>query len=52
LQHKAGCTSNTLLAASTHMQQELTSLNRDVRHLGNAIYFQIGGWDVPAWSKR
>ncbi|MGO8542937.1 MarR family transcriptional regulator, partial [Rhizobium leguminosarum] len=33
LQHKAGC---------------LGALNHDVRHLRNAIYSQIGGWDAPA----
>ncbi|QXC52913.1 MarR family transcriptional regulator (plasmid) [Agrobacterium salinitolerans] len=48
LQHKAGCLSDTLLAASTQTPQELSALNRDVRHLRNAIYSQIGGWDAPA----
>lgn len=43
LQHKAGCLSDTLLAASTQTPQELATLNRDVRHLRNAIYSQIGG---------
>lgn len=48
LQHKAGCLSDTLLAASTQTPAELAALNRDVRHLRNAIYTQIGGWDAPA----
>lgn len=48
LQHKAGCLSDALLAASTQTPQELAILNRDVRHLRNAIYSQIGGWDAPA----
>ena len=48
LQHKAGCLSNTLLAASTQTPKELAALNRDVRYLRDAIYSQIGGWDAPA----
>lgn len=48
LQHKAGCLSDTLLEASTQTPQDLATLNRDVRHLRNAIYSQIGGWDSPA----
>ncbi|MDI7864175.1 MarR family transcriptional regulator [Rhizobiaceae bacterium n13] len=48
LQHKAGCLSDALLAASTQTPQELATLNRDVRHLRNAIYSRIGGWDAPA----
>ncbi|MCV3768854.1 MarR family winged helix-turn-helix transcriptional regulator [Rhizobium sp. TRM95796] len=47
LQHKAGCLSDTLLAASTQTPQQLGALNRDVRHLRDAIYSQIGGWDAP-----
>ena len=48
LQHKAGCLSDTLLAASTQTPQQLAALNHDVRHLRDAIYSQIGGWDAPA----
>jgi MarR family transcriptional regulator, organic hydroperoxide resistance regulator len=48
LQHKAGCLSDALLAASSQTPQELATLNRDVRHLRNAIYSQIGGWNAPA----
>jgi len=48
LQHKAGCLSDTLLAASTQTAPELAALNRDVRHLRDAIYSKIGGWDAPA----
>jgi hypothetical protein len=48
LQHKAGCLSDTLLAASTQAPPELAALNQDVRHLRDAIYSQIGGWDAPA----
>ncbi|MET3648740.1 MarR family winged helix-turn-helix transcriptional regulator [Phyllobacterium ifriqiyense] len=48
LQHKAGCLGDTLLAASTRTPQQLATLNRDVRHLRNAIYSRIGGWDAPA----
>jgi len=48
LQHRAGCLSDTLLAASTQTPPELAALNRDVRHLRDAIYSQIGGWDAPA----
>ncbi len=44
LQHKAGCLSDTLLAASTQTPEALAALNRDVRGLRNAIYSQIGGW--------
>lgn len=40
--------SDTLLATSTQTPQELASLNRDVRHLRDAIYSKIGGWDAPA----
>ncbi|MEB2848479.1 MarR family transcriptional regulator [Rhizobiales bacterium RZME27] len=48
LQHKAGCLGDTLLKSSTQTPQELAALNQDVRHLRNAIYSQIGGWDAPA----
>ena len=48
LQHRAGCLSDTLLATSTQTLKELATLNHDVRHLRNAIYSQIGGWDAPA----
>ncbi|ABR59226.1 MarR family transcriptional regulator [Sinorhizobium medicae] len=48
LQHRAGCLSDTLLATSTQTPEELASLNRDVRHLRDTIYSQIGGWDAPA----
>jgi DNA-binding MarR family transcriptional regulator len=48
LQHRAGCLSDTLLAASTQTPPELAALNRDVRRLRDAIYSQIGGWDAPA----
>jgi DNA-binding MarR family transcriptional regulator len=48
LQHKAGCLSDALLAASTQTPAQLAALNRDVRHLRDAIYLQIGGWDAPA----
>ncbi|MET0172984.1 MAG: MarR family transcriptional regulator [Agrobacterium vaccinii] len=48
LQHKAGCLSDTLLAASTQTPRELAALNGNVRHLRDAIYSQIGGWDAPA----
>lgn len=48
LQHKAGCLSEGLLAASTQTPPELAALNRDVRYLRDAIYSQIGGWDAPA----
>jgi DNA-binding MarR family transcriptional regulator len=48
LQHKAGCLSDALLAASAETPQRLAALNRHVRHLRNAIYSQIGGWDAPA----
>jgi len=48
LQHRAGCLSDTLLAASTQSPPELAGLNRDVRHLRDAIYSQIGGWEAPA----
>ncbi|MBB4438190.1 MULTISPECIES: MarR family winged helix-turn-helix transcriptional regulator [Rhizobium] len=48
LQHRAGCLSDTLLAASTQTPPQLAALNRDVRYLRDAIYSQIGGWDAPA----
>lgn len=48
LQHKAGCLSDTLLAASTQTPPQLAALNQDVRYLRDAIYSQIGGWKPPA----
>ena len=48
LQHRAGCLGDTLLTASTQTPPELAALNQDVRHLRDAIYSQIGGWDAPA----
>ncbi|QCL97794.1 MarR family winged helix-turn-helix transcriptional regulator [Agrobacterium tumefaciens] len=48
LRHKAGCLSDTLLAASTQTPPQLAALNHDVRYLRDAIYSQIGGWEPPA----
>lgn len=48
LQHRSGCLSDTLLAASMQTPKELADVNHDVRHLRDAIYSQIGGWDAPA----
>ncbi|KQO75968.1 MarR family transcriptional regulator [Rhizobium sp. Leaf262] len=48
LEHKAGCLSEALLAASTQTPKELAALNQDVRQLRDAIYSQIGGWNAPA----
>lgn len=48
LQHRAGCLSDTLLAASTQTPLQLAALNHDVRHLRDAIYSQIGRWNAPA----
>jgi DNA-binding MarR family transcriptional regulator len=48
LQARAGCLSDALMAASTESPKALAALNGDVRHLRDAIYSQIGGWNVPA----
>ena len=48
LQHRAGCLSDTLLAASTQTPPQLAALNHAVRHLRDAIYSHIGGWEPPA----
>lgn len=48
LKHKAGCLSDTLLAASAQTPQQLADLKRGIRHLRDAVYAQLGGWDTPA----
>ncbi|MGV6876420.1 MarR family winged helix-turn-helix transcriptional regulator [Pseudochelatococcus sp. B33] len=44
LQAKAGCLGEALLTTSMQSPHELAKLNRDIRHLRDAIYSQIGGW--------
>jgi hypothetical protein len=36
------------ILGSTQTPPELAALNQEVRHLRDAIYSQIGGWDAPA----
>ena len=38
----------TGLAASAQTPQQLADLNRGIRHLRDAVYAQLGGWDTPA----
>lgn len=43
-----GCLNNALLAASGESPQALAALNRDVKHLRDAIYGQLGSWETEA----
>ncbi|MFD2262721.1 MarR family winged helix-turn-helix transcriptional regulator [Lacibacterium aquatile] len=43
---QAGCLGDSLLAASGQSPRQLGDLNRDVRHLRDAIYSHVGGWSV------
>lgn len=43
-----GCLNNALLAASGASPQALADLNRDVKHLRDAIYGQLGTWEAEA----
>lgn len=46
LRSKAGCLGEALLRASRQTPEELGQLNADVRRLRDAIYRDIGGWEV------
>lgn len=46
LRTKAGCLNEALLAASGDTVQHLAALNADIRRLRDAIYAEIGGWDL------
>ena len=46
LQSKAGCLGETLLRASRQSPEDLGHLNQDVRRLRDAIYRDIGGWNI------
>ena len=46
LRTKAGCLGEALLAASGETAERLAALNADVRHLRDAIYASIGGWNL------
>ena len=45
-QARAGCLGTALLAASGQPLEKLGRLNRDVKHLRDALYDEIGGWDL------
>lgn len=46
LRTKAGCLNEALLAASGETAPRLAALNAHVRHLRDAIYAHIGGWNL------
>lgn len=46
LHSRAGCLGEALLQASRQTPEELGDLNADVRRLRDAIYRDIGGWDI------
>lgn len=48
LQSRAGCLGQALLSTSMQSADELSNLNRDIRHLRDTIYSQLGGWSTPA----
>lgn len=46
LQSPANCLGDTLLAASGQPPEELDALNQQIRKLRDALYRQIGGWNL------
>ena len=46
LRARAGCLADALLSLSGETAQRLAVLNADVRRLRDAIYEEIGGWDL------
>lgn len=46
LRLKAGCLGEALQAASGETTQRLAALNADIRRLRDAIYANIGGWNL------
>ena len=50
LRSRAGCLGEALVQASQQTPEELGDLNTDVRRLRDAIYRDIGGWDIGADS--
>jgi len=48
LRSEAGCLGEALLSTSMQSAEDLAKLNRDIRHLRDAIYSRIGGWSTPA----
>ena len=46
LRTRAGCLADALLSFSGETAERLAALNADIRHLRDAIYDKIGGWDL------
>ncbi|CAN5412730.1 MarR family transcriptional regulator [soil metagenome] len=46
LQSEASCLGDTLLAASGQSPEELAALTQQIRLLRDALYRQIGGWNL------
>ncbi|CAN5659792.1 MarR family transcriptional regulator [soil metagenome] len=46
LRSEASCLGDTLLAASGQSPEELAALNQEIRLLRDALYRQIGGWNL------
>lgn len=46
LRTRAGCLADALISFSGETAQRLAALNADIRQLRDAIYENIGGWDL------
>ena len=46
LQARAGCLGDALLEASGQSPAHLADLNKDIRALRDAVYANVGGWDL------
>ena len=46
LQAKAGCLGDALLEASGQSPAALANLNKDIKALRDAVYANVGGWDL------
>lgn len=51
LRARASCLGNGLLAASGQTPGDLGRLNRDVRELRDALYRDMGSWNLPGTSR-
>ncbi|MBA4751493.1 MAG: MarR family transcriptional regulator [Sphingopyxis sp.] len=51
LQSRAGCLGDALLEASGQSPAALGVLNKDIRALRDAVYANVGGWDLTMGEK-
>ncbi len=52
LRARAGCLGDALLEASGRTPAALGALNQDIKALRDAVYAQVGGWNLAAEKKE